>query len=121
MSGAVADGYIGGVISKLDSGTVENCSFSGNLGNTGYYCGGVVGEMTGGAIKNCSFSGTIKEEIYNYVDGIVAHMTGGSIEDCTSKATIEEDINWQTTYCGGIVGHAQIATFSAIVQPIKYC
>ncbi|MBR1486630.1 MAG: hypothetical protein IJ597_05185, partial [Synergistaceae bacterium] len=113
VSSVVTSGYPGGIISKLDSGTVENCSFNGNVGGSSNYTGGIVGEMTGGAVKTCSFNGTIKSSC-KYVGGIVGHMTGGSIESCTSKATIEETEKWLVSYCGGIVGYAQVATFSYI-------
>ena len=113
VSGAVTKGYAGGIISKLDSGTVENCSFNGNL--EGEDCGGIVCEMTNGTVKNCNFSGTIKN-VSGYMGGIVGHLTGGSIENCTSNATIEEadSAGWTVSYCGGIVGHATVATFSYI-------
>lgn len=115
VSGAVTKGYAGGIISKLDSGTVENCSFSGNIGDVSErrYSGGIVSYMTGGTVKNCSFSGSIKGESGS-IGGIVGEMTGGSIESCTSNATIEETDTWSNSGCGGIVGYAQLATFSYI-------
>ena len=120
VSGHVGGLISGGIIARLNSGNVENCSFNGTVENT-YGSparnGGIVGYLAGGTVKNCSFSGNVNE-IHSYnnlaAGGIAGYMTGGSIENCTSNANIQVDSGRDNIWAGGIVGYAQVAGFQAI-------
>ncbi|MBR1438810.1 MAG: putative Ig domain-containing protein, partial [Synergistaceae bacterium] len=118
---------VSGIILRLNSGSVENCSYNGTLehtfGGTGVAtgsCSGIVAEMAGGAVKNCSSSGNITSEYQygsytNIMSGIVARMSGGSVENCTSSMNISQVPSSNAkTYMGGIVGYAQMANFDVI-------
>ena len=126
VNGTVTGRYVGGIAVRLNSGNIENCSFSGTLetkasAGNGYSgnAGGIACYLAGGSISNSSFNGDIKTNlIFDQKDGgIVAQMTGGSIENCTANGTINiPNSNNRPTYVGGIVGHAQIANFSAVKE-----
>ena len=129
----VAKGYnAGGIAATLSSGTISNCTFSGDvvveevLGDpeeerTKINAGGIVGRMTGGKIENCSFTGNVTattetEKIYANAGGIVGRMTGGKITGCFvdqgSVLTAEGD----GAASGGIVGYAVISLSDEISE-----
>ena len=123
VNGTVTGEYIGGIVQRLNSGNIENCSFSGTVETAysggslrGGESGGIVCYMTGGAVKNSSFNGNIKTTLNaeHNDGGIVGRMTGGSIENCNASGTIDIPSRSETSYIGGIAGYAQIANFSAI-------
>ena len=93
VSGEIGGKYVAGIALKLNSGAIENCSFTGSIQCRGLYsnspyAGGIAGNMSGGSVTNSSFIGTIRLEkgdssqVY-YAGGITAVMTGGNIENCS--------------------------------------
>ena len=98
------DGDIGGIAQKLNSGTIDNCTFTGTIRTTGFNGGGIVGEMDGGTIKNCKVSGTIRTG--DTSGGIVGYMSGGNIEGCTvaSGSSVATSGGYSSS-AGGIVGY----------------
>ena len=122
VSGTVTGKYAGGIVRRLDSGSIENCSFNGTVKNDSYSdraIGGIVSHMAGGAVKNCSMSGNVDVTFGNegttYTGAIVARMTGGSIEDCNiNGVNVTVTRGGNDTYVGGIVGYAEVAGFDAI-------
>ncbi len=129
----VAKGYnAGGIAATLSSGTISNCTFSGDveveevLGDpeqerTKINAGGIVGRMTGGTIENCSFSGNVTastetEKIYANAGGIVGRMTGGKITGCFvdqgSVITTEGD----GSASGGIAAYAIVGLSDEISE-----
>ena len=106
--------YVGGIVGKVQAGTIENCSFSGSVtggGDTGGIAGGlnsnnvtisgcvnaadVTGTTAGGilgywrkaaTIQNCYNTGSITGS--DKAAGIVAHLNKGTIEKCYSIGAV---------------------------------
>ena len=126
VSGVVSCGtknYIGGIVGKVQAGTIENCSFSGSV--TGGYTGGIAGgqnsnnvtisgcvnaaDVTGttaggilgywgtaATIQNCYNTGSITGS--DKAGGIVGQLKKGTIENCYSIG----DIGGKASQKGGI-------------------
>ena len=113
VSGFVQAQNSAGIIVDLQSGSVEDCSFTGKLNGTymNSRTGGIAANMRGGKITNCNVNATIEGHSSNEVGGgIVGYMTGGSIENCKVEGT-----TLSTFYeGGGIAGYAKIANFDTI-------
>ena len=126
VSGTVSCGtknYIGGIVGKVQAGTIENCSFSGSV--TGGYTGGIAGGLNGNnvTISGCAnlaaVTGTTAGGILGYwkntaairdcyntgsvtgsakAGGIVGQLNKGTIENCYSIG----DIGGKASQKGGI-------------------
>lgn len=126
VSGTVSCGtknYVGGIVGKVQAGTIENCSFSGSV--TGGYTGGIAGGLYGNnvTISGCAnlaaVTGTTAGGILGYwkntaairdcyntgsvtgsakAGGIVGQLQKGSIENCYSIG----DIGGKASQKGGI-------------------
>lgn len=126
VSGVVSCGtknYIGGIVGKVQTGTIENCSFSGSV--TGGYTGGIAGglnsndvtisgcvnaaDVTGttaggilghwkntAAIRDCYNTGSVTGSAK--AGGIVGQLSSGTIENCYSIG----DIGGKASQKGGI-------------------
>lgn len=126
VSGTVSCGtknYVGGIVGKVQAGTIENCSFSGSV--TGGYTGGIAGGLnsnnvtisgcanlaavtgttTGGilgywkntaAIRDCYNTGSVIGSAK--AGGIVGQLNKGTIENCYSIG----DIGGKASQKGGI-------------------
>ena len=120
VSGTVSCGtknYVGGIVGKVQAGTIENCSFSGSV--TGGYTGGIAGGLNSDnvTISGCAnlaavtgttaggilgYSGSNKvtkvtiENCYNAgsitgsgkAGGIVGQLSQGTIENCYSTGVV---------------------------------
>ena len=140
VSGVVSCGtknYIGGIVGKVQAGTIENCSFSGSVtggGHTGGIAGGlnsnnvtisgcvnaadVTGTTAGGilgywkntaAIRDCYNTGSVTGSAK--AGGIVGQLNKGTIENCYSIG----DIGGKASQKGGI-----FAFSSATVENCYY-
>ena len=126
VSGTVSCGtknYVGGIVGKVQAGTIENCSFSGSV--TGGYTGGIAGGLNGNnvTISGCAnlaaVTGTTAGGILGYwkntaairdcyntgsvtgsakAGGIVGQLNKGTIENCYSIG----DIGGKASQKGGI-------------------
>ena len=126
VSGTVSCGtknYVGGIVGKVQAGTIENCSFSGSV--TGGYTGGIAGGLNGNnvtisgcanlaavtgttaggilgywkttaAIQNCYNTGSVTGSAK--AGGIVGQLNKGTIENCYSIG----DIGGKASQKGGI-------------------
>ena len=134
VSGVVSCGtknYIGGIVGKVQAGTIENCSFSGSVtggGHTGGIAGGlnsnnvtisgcvnaadVTGTTAGGilgywkntaAIRDCYNTGSVTGSAK--AGGIVGQLQKGSIENCYSIG----DIGGKASQKGGIFAFSNAA------------
>ena len=133
VSGVVSCGtknYIGGIVGKVQAGTIENCSFSGSV--TGGYTGGIAGglnsnnvtisgcvnaaDVTGttaggilgywkttAAIQNCYNTGSVTGSAK--AGGIVGQLNKGTIENCYSIG----DIGGKASQKGGIFAFSNAA------------
>ena len=100
--------YTGGVIGYNDSGTVENCSFTGTVtGNASSsaagvnYTGGVAG-YNYGTIENCYNTGIVTVtgdgNTSGYTGGVVGYNYG-TIENCYNTGNVSG------SYTGGVAGY----------------
>ena len=133
VSGTVSCGtknYVGGIVGKVQAGTIENCSFSGSV--TGGYTGGIAGGLnsnnvtisgcanlaavtgttTGGilgywkntaAIRDCYNTGSVIGSAK--AGGIVGQLNKGTIENCYSIG----DIGGKASQKGGIFAFSNAA------------
>ena len=98
--------YVGGIVGKVQSGTIENCSFSGTVtsGHTSGYAGGIAGYAGNSAsqkavIENCSNSGDIAGAT---AGGIVGYAKYSSLQNCYNVGSIQGK-----NRSGGIAGQLQ--------------
>ena len=126
VSGTVSCGtknYVGGIVGKVQAGTIENCSFSGSV--TGGYTGGIAGGLNSnnvtisGCVNAADVAGTTAGGILGYwkmtaaiqncyntgsvtgsakAGGIVGQLNKGTIENCYSIG----DIGGKASQKGGI-------------------
>ena len=116
--------YVGGIVGKVQAGTIENCSFSGSVTGGGY-TGGIAGGLNGNdvTISGCAnlaaVTGTTAGGILGYwkktasirdcyntgsvtgsakAGGIVGQLNKGTIENCYSIG----DIGGKASQKGGI-------------------
>lgn len=103
VSGTVSCGtknYVGGIVGKVQAGTIENCSFSGSV--TGGYTGGIAGGLYGNnvTISGCAnlaaVTGTTAGGILGYWKNTAA------IRDCYNTGSVTGSVK-----AGGIVGQLQ--------------
>ena len=110
VSGTVSNvGAVGGIV-NVNSGRVENCTFSGSVKGSGIYVGGVVGN-NGGTVTGCIFSGSgsvtgVTGSSY-YVGGVVGYSSG-PVTNCynTGEVSGGEDV-------GGVVGYNAVTELGA--------
>ena len=133
VSGTVSCGtknYVGGIVGKVQAGTIENCSFSGSV--TGGYTGGIAGGLNSnnvtisGCVNAADVAGTTAGGILGYwknnaairdcyntgsvtgsakAGGIVGQLNKGSIENCYSIG----DIGGKASQKGGIFAFSNAA------------
>lgn len=139
-----------GLVYTLDSGIIENCTFSGSVRseNEGTSSGGIAQRVNeGGIIRNCTVSADIFSSNSKSAGGIAGEVIGGAIENCTVESEtvitasedaggiagyIEQGITAGCTvesgtvitaqrYSGGIAGSSNTdVTFSGDVYPAEY-
>ena len=132
-SGTKYNIYVG-LIASINSGTVTNCSASGQVvfdGNTkqSAYLGLLCGQNLGGDIENSSTSNgssitCTSTSATNYIGGIAGQSQGDSttstaaiISKCENHATVTGTAK-STVYIGGIVGSMGVAKLNTTVE---YC
>lgn len=99
ISGNIRSDWAGGLTWKMNSGIIENCSFTGVISVYGNWAGGFVDLMYGGTIRNCRVNAKISS--VHSSAGFVAELYDGLIENCTTE-TGSEITSLQ--YSGGIIG-----------------
>ena len=103
VSGTVSCGtknYIGGIVGKVQAGTIENCSFSGSV--TGGYTGGIAGGLNS---NNVTISGCVNaaDVTGTTAGGILGHWKNtAAIRDCYNTGSVTGSAK-----AGGIVGQLQ--------------
>lgn len=122
---------LGGIAGRITIGTVDNCTYSGNISVPDEfivdakktYVGGVVGSITNaaGKVQNSDFEGTIdfagvvgstdKNNPYLMLGGIVGSVNAGTVSNCEAKGTKTKDIEMDngTTYTATIQNHSRKA------------
>ena len=122
---------LGGLVGRVTVGTVDNCTYSGNLSvPDGFvvstqktYIGGLVGSMTNadGKVQNSDFEGTIDfagtvaststSDPYLRLGGIVGTVNAGTVSSCEAKGTNTKEITMDnsTAYTATIQNHSRKA------------
>ncbi len=95
-----SDAYVGALAGEV-SGTVENCSSSGNVScsSSNAFVGGLV-SFSVGNLKNCHSScDVISSGAYSYAGGLISQIAGSSITNCYATGDVTG-----SDYVGGLVG-----------------
>ena len=122
---------LGGLVGRVTVGTVDNCTYSGNLSvPDGFvvttqktYIGGLVGSMTNanGKVQNSDFEGTIDfagtvastdtKDPYLRLGGIIGTVNAGTVSSCETKGTNTKEITMDnnTAYSATIQNHSRKA------------
>lgn len=122
---------LGGLVGRVTEGTIDNCTYSGNLSvpedfvvsEQKTYIGGLVGSITNakGKVQNSDFEGTIdfagivastdKNDPYLRLGGIVGTINAGTVSSCEAKGTNTKEITMDngTAYTATIQNHSRKA------------
>ena len=103
-----------GLFGGVNGATIQNLKVEGHVSSSKAYVGGIVGKVQQGTIENCSFSGSVTTAVTTssgHVGGIVGYAGNtatqtASISGCTSAANVTGGV------AGGIVGYAKFTTIS---------
>ncbi len=120
---------LGGIAGRVTVGTIDNCTYSGNLSvPEGFavdakktYIGGLVGSMTNaaGKVQNSDFEGTIdfagtvastdKTNPYLMLGGVVGTVNAGAVSNCTTSETNTKEIAMDNSnsYSASIQNHSR--------------
>ncbi|MGB4761876.1 MAG: choice-of-anchor U domain-containing protein, partial [Candidatus Saccharimonas sp.] len=95
----------GGLVGRLESGTVSNSRTAGPVKGSGSVIGGLVGEMTGGTLEDSSSSSDTDGG--SFIGGAIGQMTGGT----ATRVHVSGSVDTNTLegfkdgrYGGGFVG-----------------
>ena len=107
VSGNVSgDRYVGGVVGYNNGGTVTGCIFSGSGSVSGKSSvGGVVGEnrYSNGVVENCHNAGKVSGS--NTVGGVVGrNNSNGTVTNCTNTGNVSGPDSGIDSNVGGVVG-----------------
>ncbi len=100
VSGTIAgSSYVGGIAGR-NSGTIENCYFTGIITATGHYIGSIAGyNGIGGTVQNSYNTGAVSGA--KYAGGIVGYNTA-KVENCYNTGTVS---SYTPSATGGITGY----------------
>ncbi|MBR5699598.1 MAG: hypothetical protein IKX37_00725, partial [Bacteroidales bacterium] len=122
---------VGGLVGRVVIGTVDACTYAGNLTvPAGFsvttqktYIGGLVGRIANanGVVKDSNFNGTLETEArvsstsssdpYLYVGGIIGCNSGGTVEGCVTTDHPKSVTIADNSYSGTIINHTTLAYF----------
>ena len=93
--------YTGIIIGKLINGEMTNCKVTGTLAD-GTPVGGLMGKLDGGTVSRCQADVTINVTGDNsYIGGLIGEVSG-EVDQCLSYGTLTATGN--TSYVGGLIG-----------------
>ena len=120
---------LGGIAGRVTIGTIDNCTYTGNLSvPDGFevdakktYVGGVVGSITNaaGLVKDSDFDGTIdfagvvgsddKNNPYLMLGGVVGAVNAGTVNSCNASNSKTKDITMDNSksYTATIQNHSR--------------
>lgn len=93
----------GGLIGRVDAGTITGCSATGEIKAEAYYVGGLVGYAGNVTVKGCSAAGNVASLGGNYsrAGGLIGQIEGNAtLEGCHATGNVEG----QGHMAGGLVG-----------------
>lgn len=98
-----------GLFGAINGATVKNLEVEGNVFSSNNYVGGIVGKIQQGSVENCSFRGSVTTAKAGGYAGGIAGYTGnsakqnGNISGCSNFASV------QGGCIGGITGYAKFS------------
>lgn len=107
---SAAEANTGGIVGKLDGGTIRGCSFQGSVEATNSAkngCGGITGYQNNNTtVENCHLlPGSNVTSAAIYVGGIVGQQNGGNILGCSVTGKTNTSVSGALNSVGGIVGY----------------
>ena len=100
----VGDQQMGGLVGRVEEGTLINCSASGEIAADNYYVGGLIGYAETVTVKGCRASGKVTASgSYARAGGLIGEMHGGSVEKSCASVDVEGP---NGHYAGGFIGVA---------------
>lgn len=104
-----SNNYIGGIVGKIQQGTVENCSFSGSVTTTKSdgNAGGIAGYAGNNASQTATITGCVNTGSVTggCIGGITGYAKFSTIKDCYNIGKISG-----TGHTGGIIGQSMNKT-----------
>lgn len=104
-----------GLFGIVNGGTVKNLRVEGNITSSGNNIGGIVGRLQQGTIENCSFSGSVSTtKSGGYAGGITGYAGNtatqkAAITGCVNNANVTADTKG---YAGGMAAWAKYTTIT---------
>lgn len=101
-STAYEEVLVGGLCAELNGGMLDNVVIKGQVTGDRGRTGGIVGKVTSGTVKNCSNYATVKGSLTQEIGsagGITGWLAGGSLNGCVNYGEILKGF-----YAGGITG-----------------
>ena len=103
VSSTATSAYVGGLIGRVNSGSLDDGRASGAVSG-GNYTGGLIGYFDAtGNITNSQASGNVSVSVSSHVGGLVGQATGaGSFDNVSATGTVTS--THTGSYAGGLVG-----------------
>ncbi|WFN35648.1 PEGA domain-containing protein [Methanogenium sp. S4BF] len=98
-AGVTGKCYVG-VLAGSNTGSITNCSATGNANASDYAAGGFVG-YSEGTITNCYATGNATTGTANLAGGLVGYNNGGTITNCYATGNANAGVR----FAGGLVGY----------------
>ena len=96
---------VGGLISKLTSGTLTGDFVTGDVTSSYQTVGGLIGKMSNGTVNGCYATGNVTHNYsatYAQAGGLIGDMSGGSLELCHATGTVKATNKGANV--GGLIG-----------------
>ena len=102
-----------GLFGWINGATIKNLQVEGSVVSSGNYVGGIVGKAQSGTIENCSFTGTVScTKNGGYAGGITGYAGNTKTQTATIAGCFHAGSVTSSGYAGGIVGYAKYTAIS---------
>ena len=98
-SGVTGASWVGGVVGRIESSTISNSSYKGNLNSTTTDVGGIAGYASASTISGCNTQFTLSG--ITTVGGVVGNLIGSTIQNTIGTGNITAS----SSNAGGIVAY----------------
>lgn len=86
----VGDQQMGGLVGRVEEGSIINCSATAQVEANNYYAGALIGFAETVSVKGCKASGkVIANGSYARAGGLIGEMHGGSVESSSANVEVE--------------------------------
>ena len=102
-----------GLFGRINGATIKNLQVEGSVASSGNYVGGIVGQVQSGTIENCSFTGTVScTKNGGYAGGITGYAGNTKTQTAAITGCFHAGSVTSGGYAGGIVGYAKYTAIS---------